>query len=977
LVCSCLLACSDRSREELTLEGLPSGWRGADSAAYLGEYDSVFAVTEAIYFAGEYDSAAAILRQVSERAKQEGAVAAEARAMTWIGLALWRLGDYQEARRTGEAALALKQRHSLTDQYFRSYNALGLQAWNENRLSDAERLYEQAITAARETGNRRGEATARGNLSLAQTELGQFREARSGFESMRVTMAELGEARLEGNALTNLGMLDIRLGDPNRAIPFLEQALARYQSVDYGTGIQSALGQLGTAYAALGDPGQAFTVLDSALTLATRQGLRQEQASILEAMAELYRAAGDFRRALEMYDSAQTINAELGLDLETGVDLRGEADIHVRLGDLDRARGSALDALEIHRAVGAPMEVLGDLLIMAEILDRLDDAEGVDQQLTDASSMASELSTRVARVEVGLTDARIADRHRRSGDVLTAIERIKPDLTRGGYATEWEARLLESRALERLGRTAEAAVAGQRALATVEGVRENFGSGMLRTAFVADKREVYGHLISVLLRLGQVDEALGVADAARGRVLLERLVAAGQASSPHSAHTEAFSDGELLLSKIDRLVESIDLLEETHPSELTPDQSNELTLLYDRLKQARREYEGLLVHTAETDRDRAAFLGAARPDVAAIRAALGPGQLVVEYFVPVEGQVVVFLVSRDQVHALESQVSVENVASRVRLARELMVRNDQPGERLDRVLEALHEALIEPLLRAGLLSGADELMIVPHQVLVYLPFAALKDRTTGRYLVQDFTLRVLPSAAVLPVLADRQGSAGRSGAAASAFAPFPDRLPASRKELEAVSAEGANVRRYVGSRATERTVRLALGESNLVHLATHGILNVQNPMFSRLELARNNGDDPADDGRLEVHELLSLPIGAELVFLSGCETGVGAAHSTGFVQGADYATLSQAFLYAGAGSVIATLWPVEDAGAATFAGLFYGQLEGTPPAHALARAQRAMLTHERYGGPYYWATYQLAGYNGHRPPHIQVGTSVP
>ncbi|HSM17676.1 MAG TPA: CHAT domain-containing protein [Gemmatimonadales bacterium] len=976
LVCSCILACSDQTRDASAVGGLHTG-RATDSIATQNGYDSVFAAVEAIYFAGEYDSAAAILERVRDRATQEGAVAAEARALTWIGLAHYKLGNHQQARRIGEAALSLKQQHALTDQYFRSYNALGLLAWTENRLSDAVVWFGKAGTAARETGNRRAAATALGNLALVQTELGQFREARTGFEAMQVTMAELGDARLEGNALTNLGMLEIRLGDPNAALPLLQRALASYQVADYATGVQSALGQLGMAYMALGDPGQAFVVLDSAFTLATRQGLEQERASILEAMADLYRAAGDFRRALEMYDSAQTINAELGLDLETGVDLRSEADIHVRLGDLDRARTSALEALEIHRAVGAPMEVFGDLTILAEILDRLEDGDGVQRRLDEARALVGTVGARVARVELGLTEARIADRQKRSREVLKISERIEPDLARGGYAAEWEARLLESRALERLGQTEKAAVAGRRALATVEGVRGNFSSGMLRTAFVADKREVYAHLISVLLRLGRIDEAFGVADAARGRVLLERLAAAGQASSAHSASADAFSEGEMLLSEIDRLVESIDYIEETPTSELSPGESRELASLYDRLKRARREYEGFLVQAAETDRDAAAFLGAARPDVPAVRAALGPGQLLVEYFVPLEGQVVVFLVTRDRVQALESPVSVENVASRVRLARELMARNDGAGERLDRVLEALHRALIAPLLGAGLLSDVQELMIVPHQVLVYLPFAALRDPTTGRYLVQDFSLRVLPSAAALPVLADRKTDRGEGTLTVSAFAPFPDRLPGTRREVGAVRAEDARISRYVGSRATERTVRTALTGSGLVHVATHGILNAQNPMFSRLELARTNGGDPADDGRLEVHELLNLPIHAQLVFLSGCETGVGAAHSTTFRQGEDFATLSQAFLHAGAGSVIATLWPVEDAGAAAFAEQFYRNLTGTSPALALARAQRAMLAHERYGSPYYWATYQLAGYNGHRQPHTQARISVP
>jgi CHAT domain-containing protein len=974
----CLAACSGQSRDGPTARDPPASERVEGAAAQVSSYDSLFTVAEAIHFSGEYDSALVLLERIHEQARREGNVAAEARALTWIGIAHWRLGDHAEARRTGEAALSLKHRHSLTDQYFRSYNALGLQAWIESRLTEAERLYQLAITVSRERGDRRNEATARGNLALVQTDLGQFREARGGFQEMQATMAELGDARLEGNALTNLGMLEIRVGSPKAALPLLQQALARYQSINYGTGIQSALGQLGTAYTALGEPAEAFAVLDSAFALATDQGLRQEQASILEATAELYRAAGDFPRALEMYDRARRINADLDLALETGVDMRGEADIHVTLGDLNGARGSALEALTIHRAAGAPLEVLSDLLVLAEILDRLGDPGGVERTLAEARSLAPELGARIARVELGLTEARISDRHRYSREVLAAIQRIEPDLARGGYDAEWEARLLESRALERLGRTAEAAAAGRRALATVERVRGKFGSGVLRTAFVAGKGEVYAHLIAVLLRLGEVNEAFEVADAARGRALLERLPSAGHEAmaADGPAHTSALSDGELLLSEIDRLVESIDYIEETPPGGLTLEESRELALLYDRLKRARREYEGLLVQVAESNRDATAFLGGALTDAGAVRSALGPGQLVVEYFVPPEGAVVVFLLSRDQVHALESPLGAHNLLSRVRLARDLMVRDDESGERLDRVLQGLHEALIEPLLKAGLLSEAGELMIVPHRALVYLPFAALQDRTTGRYLVEDFTLRVLPTAAALPVLSQRSSQSERL-TTASVFAPFPGRLPATRLELDAVTAGSGGVGRYAGSRATEAAVRQALNRPGLVHLATHGVLNAHNPMFSRLELARNNGSSSLDDGRLEVHELLSLPIQAQLVFLSGCETGVGAAYSTAFVQGDDYATLAQAFLHAGAGSVIATLWPVQDVGAAAFAELFYRHLRGGSPALALARAQRAMLHQARYRAPYYWATYQLAGYEGRREAHIRAGASVP
>jgi CHAT domain-containing protein len=147
-------------------------------------------------------------------------------------------------------------------------------------------------------------------------------------------------------------------------------------------------------------------------------------------------------------------------------------------------------------------------------------------------------------------------------------------------------------------------------------------------------------------------------------------------------------------------------------------------------------------------------------------------------------------------------------------------------------------------------------------------------------------------------------------------------------------------------------------------------------MFSRIELARGEGGS-TDDGRLEVHELLELRIHAPLVFLSGCETGVGAAWSTEFVRGDDYATLAQAFLYAGARSVMATLWRIGDAGAAALTERFYAGLDQRAVPEALAAAQRGLIGDPRYGDPYYWAAFQVTGDGlAIREAHRQDSTSV-
>jgi CHAT domain-containing protein len=171
-------------------------------------------------------------------------------------------------------------------------------------------------------------------------------------------------------------------------------------------------------------------------------------------------------------------------------------------------------------------------------------------------------------------------------------------------------------------------------------------------------------------------------------------------------------------------------------------------------------------------------------------------------------------------------------------------------------------------------------------------------------------------------------------------------------------------------------LRSALARSSVVHVASHGLLEPRSPMFSWIRLASSATPAQADDdGRLETHEVLSLTVRSQLVYLSGCETALGPSWGASFEQAEDYATLAQAFLFAGAQNVIATLWRIEDRSAAEFAGQFYHALGSAKPAEALAMAQRGFIRSGRYRRPYYWAGYVLSG-SGAMTPRPRVATTA-
>jgi CHAT domain-containing protein len=249
------------------------------------------------------------------------------------------------------------------------------------------------------------------------------------------------------------------------------------------------------------------------------------------------------------------------------------------------------------------------------------------------------------------------------------------------------------------------------------------------------------------------------------------------------------------------------------------------------------------------------------------------------------------------------------------------------------------------------------LILVPHTGLAYVPFAALVGKD-GRSLIERWAIVTLPLASALPYL---RRNPGGQPTAFSIFAPFPDELTGSLAEAQLVVREVGRSKSFVGRRGSERELRSALARDGSIHIASHALVNQANPMFSYVEVAGNKDGDPSNDGRLDVHELLRMNVKSDLVYLSGCETGAGAAWSTYFRRGQDYATLSQALLFAGAQNVVATLWRIDDAGASVFAGRFYRALQTRDVVDALAVAQRETLRDPRYKAPRYWAGYTISG----------------
>ena len=631
-----------------------------------------------------------------------------------------------------------------------------------------------------------------------------------------------------------------------------------------------------------------------------------------------------------------------------------EARAYASTGMPGLALARADEAARREQEADSPIDELSARLETAVLAQRLGNTARADSALARARAITAYLGSGIARIQFAIGAARVADAANRGDEVLSQVGQMGKDTALLTPEESSERETLRARALLRQKDFAGAASAGGRAVLGIERIRSNLGSPSLRASYATDRAQSYADLVVALLSLNRVDSAFRIADAARGRALIDQLSAARR-DLPRAGGAAELVAADSLLRRISGLIERLRIADTTvfRPrSNRSPDAA--IGDIESSLASTRASYDSLLDRMDRAD-SRSAIAGATTVDVRAVKRSLAPDERLLEYFETAD-RLLIFVVSPQAISVTVVPVARDSIAEQARLARDLVAARGQAAAPLG----ALYATLIAPLDRRGLLEGARRLVVVPHGALSYLPFAALRESERAPYLVERFSILTLTSASALVPL---RGASGRESAAGSrVFAPLTRQLPGSRDEAMAVAAR-LGVSPALDSSASEKAVRDALASSSVVHVASHGTLDAQHPMFSYISLAAppGMGAAPANDGRLETHEVLAMRVRSRLIYLSGCETALGASLPSSLRADEDYTTLAQAFLFAGAVNVVATLWRIDDRDATDFATQFYGQIAASSPASALAAAQRWMIRDARYAAPYYWAAYTVSG----------------
>ena len=494
---------------------------------------------------------------------------------------------------------------------------------------------------------------------------------------------------------------------------------------------------------------------------------------------------------------------------------------------------------------------------------------------------------------------------------------------------------IKAELLDKLGKQRESYLLHEKSLRLFDSLLATAPTLNVERELLDQMRDVYSRYFESLCREGHLDQAFTTIEQARGRIEAQSL-SERPSPLPHEPTEDEKSIAQMDLS----------LIENDDPGVAA------------RLERALAESNLVAADTTlsgQTSR---------RPlPLSQVQAHLGPRELLLEYVLDDPSSSVLAITANSvRKYALPSGNEIEHLASRYR--KEIHDRKTD-----SELARKLFSELIAPIPEY---RDKQEVIIIPDGQLHLLPFASLME--TNEYAIQSHAFSVCPSASVLALLRDReeqnQASLGYIGVAAATepqvlrrwlprWTSFGrggslDPLPQSKQEVQRIAEYfPGQATVLLGHEATTTNfIAHPLDQYRVVHLALHGYANIEHPERSALVFApdtiRNN------DGILDLQAIRRLRFRASLITLSACDTGVGP------ISEADVDNLANAFIEAGAGSVVAALWDLEDQTTALLMTDFYKNLSmHESKGDALRKAQLDVLA----GGlpPYYWASVEVLG----------------
>lgn len=898
-----------------------------------------------------YDSALKTVRGTGNRIE-------EADLLALIAKTLYDEGEAAKALEYSQNALSLYKDAGYRGHDGFIYSLLGSIYTYQAKYGDALECLKRASAAYTEAQDLEGSMKALEYLGQLKRLQGKYDDAIGCFSTILDTAKEVGYKYEEAGALANLGLVYVDTGDPEKARAHMEKALALYRELKSREGEANVLLLLGDACLDGEKYNNALEYYEKSLSASKEIGDSELEKNSLFRMGSLflqfenYASASDyFRKSLEISrkndDRIGMISCLVNMAVASMESGETEDSIPRLKEAYELAKG--INDLSLQASIKANLGAFCQNLGLYELsLKSYEEAMSISREINDTAMEMKIL------INGGVIDSAI----KKSGDAQKLFDQaLEIAQLRGDrislmkiYAhkgLDYWSENEDEKALENLYSAAK----------LLEELRGGVSIDELKSSLQIKNQVIYDLIIDILMKKKEVEKALEYAERGKARIFLDSI-------SSHRIVPKTPAEKELAAQELS-LVQKIRTLD----SLMQKAGIQEIKVMKIQMEKLYQEHEDLLTKIKIVNPEYSSLLRVEPAKLQDIEGALQPGEAIVEFFVSPKNTSV-WCITGNQVRAAEIPIPEKELNRMVQgVRRKISDHRDDEKDALKKSLGEIYQKLLEPV--AAEFKDKKRLVIVPHGILHYLPFASLVDGK-GQFLVESYEILTEPSASAFVLFRKRTqqrsqdlmgfalGNISSEGSpSVKAESPFlPDEvrsglspLPGTKVELEKINEAftGANrkSRCLVEQQFKAATVESLVKDAGFIHFATHGVVTSSgNGRYSGLL---------APDGYIYVADIFNWTLSSDMVVLSACSTALGQRS-----EGDDVVSLSRAFMQAGTDNLVATLWSVQDEATRDLMIEFYKNiLAGQSKAEALKNAQIKIM--KSYPHPCYWSPFVLSG----------------
>jgi CHAT domain-containing protein/tetratricopeptide (TPR) repeat protein len=859
---------------------------------------------------------------------------------------------YQEAAYPMGEVLTLQQISS-------SYDSLG-------EKQKALEALNRALTITRRIKSRSYEAETLRLMAGIYSYWGKSQEALDTYNQALTLQRAIGDRVEEARTLNNIGSLYKSLGAYQLSIDTFNQSLSLSRQVQDANLESLNLYNIATVYESLGNYQQSLNYYNQGLLQSRQRENRVYEGMMLSGIADTYEASGDYQKAL---DASSKVLSVARADNNTVFEITALASIgriYRQKGEYQKALESFNQGLLVSQKIKNPFLEAKVLTNTGKVFDRLKQPQEAINNYNRALPLYRVLGERKLEADT-LYNIAVSERSR--GNFEAARTQIEATIN------------------------------------IIEDLRTKVDSQELRTSYFATTQDYYKFYIDLLMQLHKQNPskgynaiALNASEKSRARGLLELLTEA-KAKIRKGANPELLEKESDLFQQIEARQALLQKLKSETKKDAVVVSIKKLEAETENLLNQYRELQANI----QKSNPKYANLKYPQPlNLQQIQQQLDKDTLLLQYSLG-EERSYLWAVTPNSLTTYELP-GRKAIKTAVENFRDAIIRagtpygKDHPDD-INKSASQLSQLILAPV--AAKLPG-KRLVIVADGALQTIPFAALT-ATSGQYqpLMLNHEIVSLPSSSAIAI--QRQELAGRK-IAPKAIAILADpvysatdtrvtgkpennqlapelklersTLDRSSKNfkregfdrLQGTEAEAKAILKLIPAANTQQAFNFdanynwvtnpGLNQFRILHFATHGFVNPDNPELSGIVLSLVDKKGKPIRGFLRLGDLFNLDYPAELVVLSACETGLGKE-----VNGEGLVGLTRGLMYAGAARVMVSLWQVNDEGTSLLMQEFYQQMlqQNKTPAVALRAAQMKLWENPKWRNPYYWSAFTVQG----------------